>query len=469
MFSSLPRPAQLLARSATLGVGLAVVLGGVVGASPARAAGSSLVVSVAGSGSSCAVSAPCSIQIALDLAQAGDTVQLQAGSYPAWDLQDRSGHLRSAASNVTVRPAPGAAVTVTRIASGVAHLSLTGFTVAPGGVDLNQAAEYSLLDGMEVDGSAGTGDGERSVQIQASHTAILRSYLHDRIGANHIFLGGGGQPITDVQIQGNRIGAAPVGAGGAHVDCLQLGGLDSDIRIVDNVFYDCAASELMIKADYGPIDNVLIANNIMRQCDRTKPGCNGYYALYVVSSDSPVVNSAHFPVTNITVAHNTIDGGIELENRDPSFRFIGNTVAGLSYGQDLCSPNMQYNAIGTTGCTNSLPPSNHIGPLDFTDPQHLDYRLKPTSSAIGVGGPLLPTTDLTGQPRNNPTTAGAVQAVSLRSERRAGTALRHRAGDGPSRRAMLDIAGWAALSLGPALVLVFVLRRRRPRRSVGRG
>ena len=437
---------------------LAVVLGSVVGSSSGRAQGTSLVVSVAGSGSSCSVQAPCAIQTALDTAQPGGTVVLEAGTYPAWDLLDRSGHLGSAASNVTVRPAPGAVVTVSRIASRVPHLTLSGFTVAPGGVHLEQPAEYSVLDGLEVDGSAGIGDGERSVQIEASHTAVINSNLHDRIGANHVFLGGGGQPITDVLVQGNRIGAASVGTRGAHVDCLQLGGLNSDIRILNNVFYDCAASELMIKADYGPIDNVVIANNIMRQCDRTNPGCNGYYALYVVSSDSDIANSAHFPITNITVAHNTIDGSIDLENRDPSFRFIGNTVAGMSYGQNLCYPNMQYNAIGTTGCTTSLPPSNRVGPLDFVDPQHLDYRLKPSSTAIGVGGPLLPTTDLTGQPRTNPTTAGAHQSVSTRGAR-----LDEAAREGQAGRPILPSAGLATGVVGLALLLLsgaFVIRQR---------
>lgn len=385
-----------------------LLLGGVLAGapSPAEATGPTIrYVSPEGGGTACTLSAPCATtRAAVNAAEAGDEVVLLPGDYPVQRIQDDAGDMVQFTRNVVVRPSARTAVTVHGFDVYAPRVTVRGFRILGEGVYLRQRADWSRVEQVEVDGSTRPSR-SRSVVLAADHTALVDSWLHDKQDQDHVFIGTGGAVVKDVEVSGNFIGPATLTPGStAHTDCLQIGTEASDVRIVRNRVYGCSNAALIIKADSGPITDVLVANNEFQGCLPAVAGCDGDYALYVRLN--PATDQV---MRNIQVLHNTIDGATSFSAEIPKLRVSGNIIKRL----DRCGPFEDHNLIeskapGRTVCT-TLGEGDRMGSPRYLDAARRDFRPRADSPALTVGGPSGPALDIDGYTRTFPATAGAFE------------------------------------------------------------
>jgi Right handed beta helix region len=113
------------------------------------------------------------------------------------------------------------------------------------------------------------------------------------------------------------------GAPDAHVDGIQFAGNNYNTIIRDNWIESWDTSCIIVKADYGPIDNVLIENNTLTN----KPGDYTAAPIFTVSI------TPEWPVTNITILRNRIQKGT------PAF---GGLYLSYDNTQPECFHNIDY-------------------------------------------------------------------------------------------------------------------------------
>lgn len=392
------RPAVILA------VAVAMLSIGVVPLPAADAAEGVLHIAVDGrDGAPCTAEQPCAtLDGAMNLASEGQTIWVGAGSYPVQRVSDRRGRAANFTSNVVISSAPGERASVAGLDIYAPRVTIRQISVVGGGIRLRQPAEYSRIEFVDVDGLNQSGDGP-SVQMAASNSALIGSWLHDRTDRDHVFIGNGGSAVRNVEVRGNLIGPAPLTPGsGAHTDCLQIGTEAQDIRITGNVLFGCSNSAVIISAAGGPITNVLLADNIMRGCGERTATCAGYFVLYLrLRTDMPQ------PMDGIRVLGNTIDGATSISPEIPGLEIASNIIRQVS----VCGEFEHHNVIetiapGTKGCQ-QLGVGDRLAAAQFVDRERMDYRLTVDSPGVSVGGPAAFSQDLAGFPRTTPNSAGA--------------------------------------------------------------
>lgn len=389
------RSAWLVATAVITALMSATPVGAAPTASPVRFA------SPTGAGSTCSMTEACSLQQAVDVASAGDFVVLQPGDYAPLTLRDASGHLSSASTNVVISAASPREVVLHGLDVYAPHLTFSGLRVVDNGLYVRPAATYTELVGIDFDGEGKAVANVPAVTLAGDHSRLTGSRLVGRVDGDLVFVGVGGHTVSDIIIDRNILGPADVGPAGNHVDCVQVATQASHVRIDSNYIAGCSNSGVIIKADHGPIDDVIVVNNVLRGCGSRSAQCAGYNALYV--RENP---QTHDPLTNVHVLRNTIDGWISIDAA-PSNDVTGNIIGQVLKGQDLCGPWLKFNLITTTGCTRTLDPSNVVGQPVFVDAPAGDLRLAPGSPGVRLGGEDATAVDLDGYARTAPYSAGA--------------------------------------------------------------
>ncbi|MDB5243580.1 MAG: hypothetical protein JWP57_4205 [Spirosoma sp.] len=357
----------------------------------------------AGAGATCSPSSPCSIQIALGLVSDGGAVVLKDGDYPKMALRDVGGRLARFNSNVVIHGV-GNGARLHGVQLYAPRVTISGVHLLEDGVFVRPGADWSRLDRVDFDGEGKPVNNVPAITLAADHSALTNSALYDRLDGDLVFVGMGGHAVRDVTISDNKLGPAAVGPLGSHVDCLQIATQAQQVRVLRNVIFGCSNSGLIIKADHGPIDDVLVANNFIQGCETRTADCAGYNTLYVRKN-----STTNDPLTRIRVDHNTITGWVSVDP-DPGILITGNIIEAIYQGQEKCGTWLQYNLIATTGCRRTLPSTNAVGQAVFRDVAQHDLRLLKGSQAIGLGGPSAMLSDIDGLPRQTPSTAGASES-----------------------------------------------------------
>lgn len=408
-----------------------------------------LYASAAGQGRDCAPAAPCSLQAALDEATSGQTIQVLPGTVSRVRLQDESGHLKNADSNVVLAPVSPAETTLDGVQVFASHVTLSGFEATGDGVFLRPSATYSRIDSLNYDnGGRSTTAGLPAVTLGGSHQALVNSVIRGTTDADLVFLGTTAEPVTNILVQGNALGPAAVGPAGGHVDCLQLGTAASHVAIVGNLMRGCSNSSIIIKADRGDISDVLIANNMMQGCLQRSSSCAGYYAAYVRLN-----RQTEYTLKDVQLLHNTVDGALDLDEV-PGLVVDSNIISSFSKGQDKCGPWFTNNLVADTGCRRTLAAGNQRGTATFVDRDAGDLRLRPGSLGETTDGGTVPASDISGYVRTRPVSAGAWESdratlsVTAPSQVSAGSTVAlagHLLGVGPNSRGMVvQVAGRVA-------------------------
>jgi hypothetical protein len=281
-------------------------------AAPAAAAPLALWVAPTGSDSApCTQQAPClTVNRANLLAQPGQAIQLEAGTYPAQEI-DAAG--RNAGPNAVVRPAPGASVSFS------GRLTLAG-------------ASFLTLDGLQL---AQAGPGDRSLFFDACNRNIT---VKDVTGTTFLILegndhihfvggswGGYGTPTEQDSAIGTAGAAGPTRMcngqiaapahdvvfdrvtfhdvfwnvpedqwGGSHPDCFEINGYADGVVIRDSRFLRCASTFMQINPNQGDITNLTITGNTMEGL-----GPDSWYGLQINGDGNPG------RCGNVVFTHNT--------------------------------------------------------------------------------------------------------------------------------------------------------------------
>lgn len=359
-------------------------------------------VSPTGTGTACSQSQPCQLITAPSVVSDGGEISLLPGGYRSQSLRDTSGRLATFSGNVRVTPV-SADVVVHGVDLYAPHLSFIGVRF-DGPVLVRPSATYTVFDGVDMDGMGVEANNRPALSIAADHTRLLRSRIHDRLDGDLVFLGlGATSSVTDVVLDGNDLGPASVGPTNGHVDCVQMGTEAHRVRIINNLIHGCSNSALIIKADLGPMDDVLVANNVLRGCAARTSSCAGYYAVYV-----RVNRSSSYPMTRIRLDHNTIDGGVSYDP-ETGASLSGNVIGSLFPGQERCGAWLQNNLVGVTGCRRTLARTNLVAVPQYQDYAAGNLRLVHDSPGTSMAGISELPRDLVGEQRPPMASAGAYE------------------------------------------------------------
>jgi hypothetical protein len=237
-------------------------------------------VSLQGDDGSCgrgAEASPCaSFHRAFEVAQGGDEVEIEAGSYGPQAIGPSA---VDKGATVTFRPAPGASVSVSSLSISASHVAVvdvvaSGTGESRGGLDVCDTECVPGLQDVLIRNFRG-----KFAFIRASNVTVDGGEFGDfdacRAGdpEDAFRLWGGDavhQPENDV-VEGVTIHDVGSGAGntcegtthaGYHVDCLQTQG-GVNIRIQDDIFYHCATSDIQAEPFDGAVErNWLVQNNV---------------------------------------------------------------------------------------------------------------------------------------------------------------------------------------------------------------
>lgn len=383
------------------------------------AAPTTYYVAPGATGTSCTSAAPCpTFDAAYQLAVGGDTVEVRAGNYGDQVLgagtTSSGGFVAKTVTggNITVRPAAGATVTVTT-------LTITGpGAKVTGGMTIGNVAFGQLVNGWPYPGTPGANgsslDGvtvSQGVQsfAGATNVAVRNSHITGANDSDRFTIFGG----DGIMIENNVAGAAyrPTGSTN-HLDCLQiLAGQAITVR--GNRLFGCDAETVLVKNDFGAIDNVLFENNFIQDCvvqTTTGEACGAFFAVQF------------FPgATNVRFYHNSVAGSVGVR-AGSGVAMRGNIIRQLepSNATGTLDPSacatvtIDTNLIGGHRCA-TLPASNIVGnptylgntttrPDPATGP---DLHLATSSAGVNVGSAYAPPLDIDGQARVAPADLGA--------------------------------------------------------------
>ncbi len=215
-------------------------------AGPVAGAQDALHVEIGGRPGVCSLSAPCgSLAQAYAVATSGQQVLVGAGRFATQKLVPVPGH------GPVVFVGRGEQTVLTG-ATDVYAPDVVLSDLTTGSVRLRSTAARSRLERVHVNGS---------VLMDGPGTAVVGSLVTPPPDTDGIDV----RYADDALVQGNRVGPGLRGPAWGHVDCLQVMG-GARLRVIDNVFDRCATQQVLIKADIGPITDLLMTGNQVVGC-----------------------------------------------------------------------------------------------------------------------------------------------------------------------------------------------------------
>lgn len=275
-------------------------------------------------------------QKAFTIAQAGDIVEISAGSYGGETLTGDKG----SAADVVFQPASGATVTVTgsrMTLSDLHHVTLKGITFSTSDtfrdvmfeacnsdltLDGATAKKFTMLEGntdvtiknSSFGGYGTSGDTVDNVIGTAGATGPVRMCGGSLAG-----------PATNILIDNVRFhdvfwGVAQADWGGAHPDCFEINGYVNGVTIQNSEFDHCVDSFMGLYTDQGDLINVTFTNN-----DLHDGGTPSFYAIQNVCSGSNTgsgnfAGSSGYKGGNIKFQNSTWDTNPAADESYPSLR-----------------------------------------------------------------------------------------------------------------------------------------------------
>ena len=177
---------------------------------------------------------------------------------------------------------------------------------------------------------------------------------------------------TDVVFRANTVRNMHDPSGAAHNDAIQLTGNVERLLIDGNVLSDSHHHLIMMQDNRGPINDVLVQNNILT-------GGGGYAA-----------QAEH--VTNLRIVNNTVWGswsGIAIRNRvgtpTTDTVVVNNVLQGLSFREGTSPSRVANNVMGACATPKAGFACSTM-PM-FVDEVAGDFRLLPNSIARGLADP----------------------------------------------------------------------------------
>jgi hypothetical protein len=203
---------------------------------------------------------------------------------------------------------------------------------------------------------------------------------------------------TNVLIDSNVIRRLYIVSGSLHNDCIQLSGRGQHIAITNNVLCHSGDQNLLIKADSGPIDDVLVQNNLIYDSGEVSVQVSGTNNARFINNtiwNRPYGNDGMYlwgSSTNAIIANNCFSTFRKLEGAVPAYEdYNFSTQTGLYGSHDIRNSNTSFESAA------------------FVNSPSGDFHPTPTSQLLGKGTPLYaPALDLDGNTRS--TTAPAIGA-----------------------------------------------------------
>ncbi len=330
--------------------------------------------------------APCrTLGYAFRVAEAGDVVRIEGGSYGPQTIPpvQRSGR------PVTLRPAGSAPVRISQLA-------VRGDRVTLG--DLR-------IDRLEVDPKR---DGDLAEQVTLREVSAHRMYA----GAVSDFEVHGGSwgpqddfPIIqlgsgkDVLLDGLDIHDARATNDTVHLECIWAASVDG-LTLRNSHMRGCAYFGLYLTRLGGPdARDVTLENNVF-EATNTYGGGDAPY----------VINVSNFirRLDGLKLRNNTIAGAVALQPAE----ITNGSVVGNAGTEAVCHPGLR--ASHNVWAAGSCGPTDKVSPLlmsSFADPDAHRWQPQPGSTVIGAADPDdHPRTDLRGRRRGDQPDAGAYQS-----------------------------------------------------------
>lgn len=386
------------------------------------------LVSTTGADTGNCTSTPCAtVNYAYSQAQPGDTVQLAAGSYGPQTIAYRSG---MGASRVTIKPASGAAVSMTDVQVKASYLNVTGpltFRTLNIGDDTGtQRITNVTVDNFTVDHQDSNVVSRNAMQAWASDNIVIKNgdvgntMAGANVGEESNLLQFSGQPtlyntqwtVDHVRFHDNDSPASS----GAHNECvyaLHVVGL----AITNSSFESCTYYGIFLTdfLNAAPgLKDVLIENNTF-STGRNTSGADFGFSIDIHDNVAP---------DNFKFRYNTIENAVALSYAGAltnGFEITGNIVAMGFYvrfdGAFGCKsgPTFTNNVTPNTCGTNTTTATEAAIRAMWTAPSSTwgvadNFHLTSTAAALGAGGSSgFPTLDKDGVARVSPADAGAYE------------------------------------------------------------
>lgn len=326
----------------TLTAGVVVVRGPAVGAVVGTLYVDKANPACSDTGSGTAAVPYCTITKAAKIADAGQTVQVAAGTYAENVVPYKSG---TAALPIVYRPAPGAAVTLTGgtrsfYISKLSYIEITGFsttTTSSSGVYL-VTSDHITVSGNHITyaGTPSSGLTARGVYVSGSTDCVIRNNEIDHNSDSAIYLTGNS---TRVLVTANNLhdNAREYQRAANGVDVRSPGN-----SIIGNWAHDNEDSGIQM---YTGGDNTLVANNVSNHNRRTS---------------SIIGPTGDHGIDNLGVSGSVIVGNTVYDNVTAGINLEGNSIGGsvfnnITVDNGINSPrttsNVRFDSTSTTGAS----------------------------------------------------------------------------------------------------------------------
>jgi len=244
-------------------LGLAVLAGCATPVEPRDdSAGVTRYAAADGSGSTCSADEPCAVGDAIARADGG-TVLLAAGDYGDLELAGGSSQAVVRTDQVALEPLDGAAVVVGKLTLDLPATTWRGVTFT-GGIYLDTAAGGTVLDDIHVDGSG--------VFVHAADVTISDSVIENGTSIDGIQIAG----ARNVTIENSTVRGFGQGPGSdVHSDCVQIFD-SSEVVLRGNYLGNCDNAGLIFSPGGGDgISDVLVEANRIQGCIVETERCSG--------------------------------------------------------------------------------------------------------------------------------------------------------------------------------------------------
>lgn len=252
---------------------------------------------------------PSTLTSVYNSAKAGDTVQLAAGAYSAFNGASKS------APGVTLKAASGANVTMAGAQfAGTSYITIQGVKFTSG-VVLRDNANHIVLDGDTFDNlGPATWEGRLSMNLGAHDNTVRNSHFGNGGCADGVFIG---NATNNTIGPGNEFSNLKQGSCSAHVDSIQLY-TGPSTTITGNYFHDVTTG---IMAPNGT-SNATLSNNVFVMSEYPYAAYFGWSANTTAVHNTILGGSLHFEDwtngtdhpsahTSGTVRDNVLAGGIQ--------------------------------------------------------------------------------------------------------------------------------------------------------------
>jgi hypothetical protein len=381
-----------------LALGTEIALGTPGSASLARADGAPVLVSPSGNDSSCSRGGVAcrSWQRAFDVAQSGDVIGVEGGSYPEQRLTgDKAVTFRVVQGQTATFTARLTAMRLSNVRFDGPIVFTTDDPYTDIWVECSSNIAFNDVSGKTFwvyNGSNGVtfhGGAWGNYQIPHYGDSALSGYN----GSGSSDCGDG--LVRNVTIDGVRFHDvnywSAANWGGAHPDCFEAYGGVVGVTVRNSVFERCGNTFMLLLPSFGPIQNLVVENNVMRGLFDSFQG--------VQIGENPGSQYR----CDVTFRYNTYDVSVGRANAPPrlfcsSQQVYGNifTTGPGSGAGSQCLSGWSYNVFESGACGEHATVVKNA----FFVERGSDYHLRPGSPAIGRGDPKrFPARDVDGTKR----------------------------------------------------------------------